>query len=46
MMIAHLHQARETTMDYLEDHRIDAQDIRGGWIVVLLASLGLVALAL
>lgn len=33
-------------MNYLEDHRMNSQDIKGGWIVVLIASLGLVILAL
>ena len=33
-------------MNYLEDHKIDRQNITGGWIVVLVANLGLVILAL
>ena len=33
-------------MNYLEDHRIDSQNITGGWIVVLIANLGLLILAL
>ena len=33
-------------MNYLEDHRIDRQDITGGWIVVLVANLSLLVLAL
>jgi len=33
-------------MNYLEDHRINHQDITGGWIVVLFASLVLMILAL
>ena len=36
----------ETTMNYIEDHRIDSLDIRGGWVVVLIANLALVILAL
>ena len=45
-MDPHLHQARETKMNYLEDHRMNSQDITGGWIVVLVANLALVILAL
>ena len=33
-------------MNYLQDHRMNSHDITGGWIVVLIANLGLVILAL
>ena len=33
-------------MNYLEDHRMNSQDIAGGWIVVIIANLALVILAL
>lgn len=33
-------------MNYLEDHRVNYQDITGGWIVVLVANLAFVILAL
>lgn len=33
-------------MDYLDDHKIDSKNITGGWIVVLIANLGLIILAL
>lgn len=36
----------ETIMSYLEDHRIDGNNIKGGWIMVVIANLGLVILAL
>jgi len=33
-------------MNYLEDHRMNSQDLKGGWIVVLVANLALVILTL
>ena len=45
-MDPHLHQTRETAMNYLEDHRMNSQDITGGWIVVLIANLAFVILVL
>ncbi len=33
-------------MSYLEDHKMDDNDIKDGWIVVLIASLGFLILAL
>ena len=33
-------------MDYLEDHRMNSQDIKGGLIMVIVANLALVILAL
>lgn len=33
-------------MNYLEDHRMNSQDLNGGWIVVLVANLALVILTL
>ena len=45
-MKPHLQQNQETAMNYLEDHRIDTQALKGGWIVVLIANLALVVLAL
>ena len=33
-------------MNYLEDHKMDDNDIKDGWIVVLVANLAFVILAL
>ena len=41
-----LNQTRETTMNYLDDHKMDSRDLKCGWIVVFIAALGLALLAL
>jgi hypothetical protein len=33
-------------MNYIEEHKVDSKDVKGGWIMVFLAGFGLVILSL